>query len=316
MSTYIAPPKVNENYDLTMDQLFGLYKDHICTRLKESSQYDFEHNYNKHIAPTFGNNKVAKITKQQILAWQGALSAQNYKYKFKNKLRGLLSAIFKFGVMYYDVPFNVVQQVENFRNLEEKKEIQLWSVGEFKQFIIGIDDNILYKTLFTFLYYTGCRKGEVFALNWNDINIVTKTLSITKSLTRKAINAPYKVTTPKNKSSNRKILIPQVLIDILLEYKATLLDFDCTDFVFGGKTPLSENTPTRMLKKYCEKASVKVITMHDFRHSHASLLISMGENVVMVSKRLGHANIEQTLNTYSHLMPSDEQNMVERLNTI
>lgn len=71
---------------------------------------------------------------------------------------------------------------------------------------------------------------------------------------------------------------------------------------------------TRMLDKYSNNAKLKRITPHNFRHSHASLLINMGESIIMVFKRLEHSNIEQTLNTYSHLMPNQEFEMVEKLN--
>ncbi|MEG2454094.1 MAG: tyrosine-type recombinase/integrase [Clostridia bacterium] len=316
MSTYVAPPKINENYDLTTNQLFGLYQEYIKARLKESSQYDIKNNYNNHIAETFGNCNIAKITKHDVLEWQNILNKKGYKYKFKSKLRGLLSSILKFGVMYYDLPFNVVQQVEGFRNLEEKKDMRVWSIDEFNQFINVIDDNILYKTFFIFLYLTGCRKGEAFAVTWDDIDFYNNILTINKSLTRKINGLPYKITTTKNKSSKRKIIVPQTLVNAILKYKDTLADFNNNNFIFGGEKPLAENTVTRTLQRYCIKANVKIITPHDFRHSHASLLISLGENIVIVSKRLGHADIKQTLNTYSHLMPDDENKMIERLDKI
>lgn len=314
MSTYIAPPKINENYDLTFAQLYAKYLDYIKNRLKISSIFSIESLVDNHIMPTFGSIKINKISKTAVLEWQEILSKTGYAHNYKTKLRGTLSTILKFGMQYYDLPINVVSLVTGFRNTEPKKEINIYSIEEFKQFISFVDDN-LYKTFFMFLYLTGCRKGEAFALNWNDINFETKMLTIDKTLNRKIDGAVYEIsTTPKTTSSNRKILLPTQLIEQLKAYKINLSDCATTDFIFGGKHPMSETTVTRKLFEYSRLANLKRITPHDFRHSHASLLINMGESIVMVSKRLGHSDIEQTLNTYSHLMPNQESAMIDKLN--
>ena len=66
--------------------------------------------------------------------------------------------------------------------------------------------------------------------------------------------------------------------------------------------------------KYEDLAGVKHIRVHDLRHSHASLLINKGQNILIVSKRLGHSDITQTLNTYSHLMPNTQKDIIAALN--
>ena len=85
-------------------------------------------------------------------------------------------------------------------------------------------------------------------------------------------------------------------------------------FVFGGQVPVSDQTLRRRFDSYAQKAGVKKIRIHDLRHSHASLLINKGQNILIVSKRLGHSNITQTLNTYSHLMPNMQLEIVGALN--
>ena len=83
------------------------------------------------------------------------------------------------------------------------------------------------------------------------------------------------------------------------------------DFIFGGERPFADNTLTRKFNNWCSLANVPKIRIHDLRHSSASFLISKGISVVAVSRRLGHASISQTLDTYSHLMPSDTSKIVE-----
>ncbi|MCH5152284.1 MAG: tyrosine-type recombinase/integrase, partial [Clostridiales bacterium] len=80
--------------------------------------------------------------------------------------------------------------------------------------------------------------------------------------------------------------------------------------------PLSNTTIDRYLRIYAIKAGVETIRQHDFRHRHASLLIANGISIVAVSKRLDHSTVSQTLDTYSHMMPSEEQQTIEVLDRI
>ena len=104
---------------------------------------------------------------------------------------------------------------------------------------------------------------------------------------------------------------------MLKEYKAEQLEkFASPTFVFGGDRPLASRSTDRYFADVCEKVGVRKIRIHDLRHSCASLLISKGVSIVAVSRQLGHSNIEQTLNTYSHLMPDDRSKVVAELEAI
>ena len=291
----------NEGVEL-FGELIRLYLENQKTRLKVSTYYDTESKINNHIVPFFGTKRTKDVTPALVLQWQRTL--EGYSYRYKSNLRNYLSSIFKFGERYYDVK-NIMVKVEPLRNLEPKKEMLCWSDEEFRTFIKAIEDP-LYNCFFRFLYVSGCRKGEAYAITFDDIDESAGTVKITKSVTRKDPSAPYAITTPKNASSNRTVFLPQGLIKDMMALKQ-----DGDTFVFGGTRPLPDRTVTRVLDRACEKAGVKRIRLHDFRHSCASLLISKGVSIVAVSKRLGHTNIEQTLNTYSHMMPSDQDRITD-----
>ena len=319
MSTYVAPIKEKgEPFDITFDELFKAFIKHSTDRVKSSTIYDLTNTYRKHIKDHFADKKLIKIKKTDIVIWQSYLNDLGYSYKYKTKLRGFLSNILNYAVKYYDLPTNEVLRVDNFRNTGIKKEMEIWSPTEFKQFLAVIpDDDIIYKSFFLLLYLTGCRKGEALALTWNDINFNTGAMTINKSLTRKCIGATYEITTPKNNSSVRNILIPTDVTGQLSLLKSSIPEYKPTNLIFSNNgIPLAENTISRTFKSYCAAADVKIIRLHDMRHSHASLLINSGESIVLVAKRLGHANIEQTLNTYSHMMPNQELEMVSKLNIL
>ena len=80
--------------------------------------------------------------------------------------------------------------------------------------------------------------------------------------------------------------------------------------MFGNLKPLSSTTITREKDRAIKKSGVKRISIHDFRHSHASNLIANGINIVAVSKRLGHSNVEMTLRVYTHLIKTTEDQLL------
>ena len=196
-----------------------------------------------------------------------------------------------------------------------KKEMLFWDFHEFRSFIDTVDNN-LWRTFFSTLYFMGLRIGECLALSDADVDLEKKIFKVTKSLTRKTIDGtPYKITPPKNMKSVRTISIPDALVEIIYLYlaykKAATIP---SDFLFGGLTPIPETTYQRCFAFYCQKANVKKIRIHDLRHSHASLLINNGANILLVSKRLGHSGTTETLKTYGHLFPETEVNVVHNIN--
>ena len=199
--------------------------------------------------------------------------------------------------------------------MEAKQEMQFWTPEEFAAFIRKVDKPD-YKMLFEFLYITGCRRGEALALSWDDIDLDKKTVKINKSVTFKAKDGEktFKVTTPKNVGSNRTVSIPKFLCDDLNEYRRWQSENCAGDaFVFCGERPLPATSIAREMEYAIRDAGVKRIRVHDLRHSCASLLIHKGVSIVAVSKRLGHTSIEQTLNTYSHMLPDDQKMILEAL---
>lgn len=303
------PVSSSTSDELLFSGLIRHYLEHTQTRVKASSYYDIESKILKHIMPYFENKRVCDVTPLDILNWQQTVDS--YSYKYKSGLRTFLTSIYKFGERYYDIK-NIMPKVEPFRNLEKKKKMLFWTLEEFNSFISCVSD-FEFNVFFRLLYITGCRKGEALALEWSDIDFKKRTVSITKSLTRKESGKAYAITTPKNASSNREVDIPESLCNLLSELKEQQEE---SNFVFGGEKPFAERTIDRRFASAIELSGVPKIRIHDLRHSCASLLISQGISIVAVSNRLGHSNIEQTLNTYSHMMPSDATKIVEIFDNI
>lgn len=143
-------------------------------------------------------------------------------------------------------------------------------------------------------------------------------MSVKRSIAQK-LKGDDRETAPKNKSSIRTLQIPAPLLRILDEHKArweTIPGFTETYKVCGGVRPLRDTTIQLHNKKFADMAGVKKIRIHDFRHSHASLLANAGINIQEVARRLGHSRIEMTWNTYSHLYPKEEERAIKVLDEI
>ena len=220
---------------------------------------------------------------------------------------------------YYDVETDPISGVEPFRNTTPKAEMQVWNEEEFSVFVEHIDSSV-YKTFFSFLYMTGCRKGEALALRWKNIDFANKTVRIEKSITRrfdkkKHPDALWLETPPKNIYSVRTIDLPKKLISLLQEHKQKE-NGKANDFVFCGSAPFTATTIARNFDLAIEKSDIKKIRIHDLRHSHASYLISKGLDVVAVAKRLGHSDTHETLNTYAHFFAKDREKVIAVLDSL
>lgn len=301
--------KYRKTKSLVFDKLYEEFKSYYKMRIKESSFHDFCSQCDLHIINYFKDYEVKKITPKIILVWQNSLNHLSYQYK--NHIRSCLSLLLKYAEKYYDIP-NQLIKVDKFKRIEPKKEITVWSPEQFKNVMDHVE-KFEYKAFYTALYYTGARKGEMLATFVEDWDLVNKTLTIKKTITNKTSNGAWIITSPKTNSSIRKIKIPDTLAKIMRSLFENNKDRSSKNFAFGGNSPLPTTCICRHLNNAAQAANIKPIRIHDLRHSHASLLINQGVSIVAVAKRLGHSSIEQTLNTYAHLMPNEEDDLIKKL---
>lgn len=301
--------------DLLFETLVELFFQYEKPRIKESSYYDLTMKIKSKILPFFKGLYLTEITPAKILEWQNSMS--EYSYKYRKNLHAHLASIYNYAEKYYDIK-NIMKKVDRPRNLEAKKEMLFWTPEEFSKFIEKVD-RPQYNSLFRFLYFTGCRRGEALAITWNDIDLEAGKVKINKNIAYKVgiNNKPYQITTPKNVGSNRTVVIPTFFCEQLKEYRSWQKEHcTSTDFVFGDADPLPPTSIERIMTSAAKEANIKRIRVHDLRHSCASLLIHKGVSIVAVSRHLGHSTVEQTLNTYSHMMPDDQTMILNSLNSL
>lgn len=157
------------------------------------------------------------------------------------------------------------------------------------------------KTIFNLLYWSGMRSGELLALSLRDFDFEARTVTIDKNYAR--LDSEDLILEPKTPKSNRTIRIPGVVCDMIRDYASRLVDYEDGDRLFE----VTKEFLYHEMKRISEKSGVKKIRIHDIRHSHASLLIEFGTNILLVGERLGHEDVQTTLDIYEQLYPHKDE---------
>lgn len=314
---------INKRFDIIADAYFedsSKYK-------KTSTIVSYKYAYDLHIYPFFKSFYINNITTQDIRNWAEMIEKKGFRTEYSNKLYSLLKNIFDYGIKKYDLkenPVTIGRFKEKKKIKKDEEKIRYITKEEFDKFISVVDDP-LYHCLFMTLYFTGCRKGEALCLNWQDIDFDRNEISINKTINTK-IKGKVDITPTKN-YLNRKIKMSKTLKDELYSYKQLQMkykDFKETWFVFNGTTYLPLTNIDRYKHKYFELSGVHEITIHEFRHSHVSLLINeyikSGQTdttkfFLMMSNRMGHS-IPVMQRVYQHLFPSAQDEIVDLLNNL
>jgi integrase len=176
--------------------------------------------------------------------------------------------------------------------------------------------------IFEFALLTGMRPEEYLALQWADLDLERGTAQVKRALVRHKKSWSFEE--PKTARSRRTVFLPAPLLNKLAAHKreqaAARLKAGASWHAYGlvfcseEGTPLSiPNLTYRYFRPILEKAELPRIRLYDLRHSCATLLLIAEENPKVVSERLGHSTIVLTLDTYSHVLPTMQQQATARL---
>ena len=304
--------------NMTFKQLYEEFYDYKRDKVKATTLRSYRRNIKQ--LSEFYELKIKDITLDHYIQWRKRIGTLDQRDKTKNGYYKLLKTILNYGTKWHDFNFtSIYNKMEKFNNPNKPpEEMKFYTWEEFKQFISVIDD-IKWKTLFEVLFFCGLRRGELRGLSWDNIDFFNKEISIVKNVVQEGDSGQYIITTPKTRTSVRTLPVTEKVMNDLHElYLQEKKQYGFNDkwFVFGDKEPLSAHVLRHTKNKYTQLAGVKQIRIHDFRHSCASVLINNGANIMVVAKFLGHAKIDETLNTYSHLFKNKMDEVVKTMNNL
>lgn len=291
-----------------LDEWLKLHKETV----KASTWRYIERRVNNHVRPYFKDMYVDKITIrhcQDFVNKTFKKAPVAYVYSL-SIVKNTLDYALRLG-MIENNPMLYVIKPKKQASISDKHD-NYYNKDELKKFLDVAKDTSLKKyTLFRLLAYSGMRIGECLALTWHDLDYKNNTIAINKTLAR--TNNGLRIQTPKTKASNRVISLDNETIQVLkmwqLEQRKQLLKvginaMDSKQLIFSnGKNSFIIVPTVRLaIKQIAKKAGIHSITTHGFRHTHATLLFASGLDIKQVQARLGHSNVQTTLNIYTHAM--------------
>lgn len=295
---------MNYNFEV----VYSHYLDYIKNRQKNQSIRTLKERFEKKIIPYFKEFDVNKINRLDYVNFQNEIEKYNYSNSYKKNLHYLMTNFFDYCIKYYNVDCNVAREVGQFKLNNIPIKHDFYNLSEFNLFINFVD-KFLYRTFFEFMFFTGCRPGEAMALKFNDLSY--RNISINKTIDE---HGSRQISSPKTFTSNRTISIDKKLYKSILILKKYYINKYNTDinnlFIFGGLKPLSPTTINRYKIKACQKANLRPIKLHEFRHSHATLLLDKKIMINEISRRLGHSKVSTTLDIYTHTSLKQEKRVI------
>lgn len=311
---------------LTINDLIEIFNNQNL-KIKDSSRVLYMRLQKKFIAPYLGDKYIDSLKPLDIEEWTLVIASMKkkngepFKWAYQCNIFDCLYSLFGFavrkklldenpckGLTAYKDPNVVIEEDET----EIDAKTNFWEVDTYIKFMSKID-NQDHRDIYETLFYTGLRIGEFVALKWEDF--YDDKLHIRRMFST-TLN---KMTTPKTNNSIRTISLPSILVHTLNErYKRTSRQdgFNKGYFIFGSIKPISTYKIRSQLYRDIERTSVKRITPHGFRHSHASYLLS---NPIipeaLVAARLGDT-IDTLQKTYAHVYQQYRQTLVDYLDII
>lgn len=265
--------------------------------------------------------KDIRIDSVSVAMMQKIVIDLSKKYVAYLSQLSIINRVFKYAMHLDIIQTNPVDRIIRPKQQKARKEKTALTKEELKQFLTLAKKDarpVLYTAWHT-LAYTGLRRGELLGLEWSDIDFENKTISVNKTLV--TVNGSLYTQSPKTKRSTRTISLDDATIQVLKNWK---LEQKKQFFKNGVKSKDIVITNIKgsyldfayfrdELKKFLSAHNLKRFSVHSLRHTHASLLFEAGIEPKTISDRLGHSNIQTTLNMYTHLNDKQRSDVADRL---
>jgi integrase len=317
---YMVPSK------MTVDEFAEMYLAECESRLTARTFYDYESILRLHVRPRLGRISLSALNPEHMVDllkhWRedgrtdgsGGLSPQKCHNNYR-ALRTMLRKAVKWGYLAR----NPLESIDPPR--VQRKEVQALSEQEVRTLIEAAGDTVIGRAI-RVAVCTGMRRGELLGLRWSDIDFEERTLHIQQTVYRLP-GRGFFFQPPKNDGSARQIFLPSTAVRALVRQRAKQgevklalgASYEDHDLVFAapdGK-PQDPSVFYRRMTRVAERAGVQHVHPHKLRHTCASTHLHAKTHPKVVSEILGHASVNMTLDTYSHLIPDMQADAAEEL---
>lgn len=294
--------------EMAFSSWLEMWYEYYCKpKLRITTQKNYQNIIFNHIIPAIGNvsiNQITQATLQQFytdMKKNGRITHRALHGEgLSDRMIRMIHAICRASLEKARIENLIVINPAVGCKIPPKKsgEMKILSSAEVKRFLMQANaEGVM--PLFLLELSTGMRRGEIMALQWNNLNFETGELRINKQVYR--VDGELLVTTPKTKSSIRTIVLPQNVLDVLYEYSLTVSSKWMFPSPFDDERPRDPQALGRKLHGLLERAGCKQVRYHDLRHTFATLALEQGMDVKSLSAVLGHMSSDVTLDIYAHI---------------
>jgi integrase len=327
---YIAPEKMT--FHAFVKEWESKY---AIKHLAEKTLYTYRSNLKNRILPTFGHLRLDQIKTIHILSFLDSLTKDGARqgYRKGNLADGtieinhrVLKNIFSRAVEWKLLKQNPISGVK--KPIVRHKEVIPYDENEVQQLLIALQNEPFHwRVMVTLAITTGLRRGELLGLEWHHIDWNTGVLTVMQSVSMSSAGIAH-VKEPKTKSSKRKVAIPSSMLLDLKDYYLYKLDEreKIGDMWQGGQynfmfchpngKAFHQERPYLWFREFIKKKRLRYIRFHDLRHTSATILINQGVHAKIISERLGHGNINTTMNIYGHVLRAADQSAADKFESI
>lgn len=291
-------------------EFIPMFFEHVQHQVSAMTYHNQKHFAEKFIVPRIGHHRMDKITYLQIEEFYQSLLNQNISRGTIRNVSLVLRKAFKTAQKWGIIQSNIASHVRP--PAYRPTKMKVWNEEQVKRFLEASKQSP-YHVIYTLTLSTGMRIGEVLGLEWDDLDLHNGLLQVQRSL-KYTVGVGLHTKEPKNLHSKRTISLPKGTIHALEEHKKNSLPAKWVFHHVGD--PIYPSELSRRFQTDVKKSGILPIRFHDMRHTHATLLLSMGVNPKVVAERLGHSTVITTLDTYSHVMPSMQKEVAERLGNL
>ena len=314
----------------TYEDVYELWLEQYINKVRGSTYKQVKGIFNSNIIPALGRYRIDQITP---LMCQDLVNALYNKHKTYRKMVMYASIIFDYAKNKLEIikknPFNGVEfpkAKDKVINIDDEREvdddeINFYTKDELQEFLeyTKLDFDKKVHVFFRLLGFSGLRKGEALALTWKDIDFENNTIAITKTL---AYTENGVVLHPPKNKLNRILAMDTITMAILAawkkeqkkEFKMMGVKIKSRQLVFSNRDNnfIALSKTTKWIARITSKHNFKIITTHDFRHTHCSLLLEADVSLKKAQDRMGHRDIQTTANIYAKLSKQIKRDVVDK----
>jgi integrase len=288
--------------------------DRAPPKLRATTYANYETQIRTHVLPALGSVELQRLSPAQLNAFYRALLAdgrrdgQGLAPKTVKNIHAIVHRALRDAVRWGYVARNVADAVDPPRG--RSPEMRVWTPQQLRAFLAHVRTDRLY-AVWLLVATTGMRRGELAGLRWVDVDLAAGRVSPRQP--RVVVNYAVEVSEPKTAKGRRVLALDAVTVAALREHQARQAaeratvgaGWQDTGLVFTRPdgAPIHPDLISDWFERLARAAGLPKIRLHDVRHSYASAALAAGIPAKVVGERLGHATIQITLDTYSHVLP-------------